>query len=120
MEKKQRKYYNIIKKQLEQLGLFDQADDLVLQDAARCRVLIDEAEEIVNSMEGNARHLQVFPTGATQISPAMNNLRGHQADWRAYCSELGLSPKARKSMDTAKSKPAATSRLMQIKNRKIG
>lgn len=114
MTKQQRKYYNLIKKQLEQLDLLNSADDLIIQDAARCRMLIDEAAQIIDDYEGAMRHLQVFPTGAVQITPAMNNLRGHQADWRAYCNELGLSNKGRKAMEMKERKGKPQSKLMAL------
>lgn len=119
MNRTQKKYYNQIKKDLEQIGAYSAADEMLIEDAAYCRQLIEEARQIVESKELEDRHLQHFPkSGAVQINPAMNNLRGLQHDWIKYCDVLGLSPKARKTLDIESAKPKAVSKLMQIKSKK--
>lgn len=119
MNKTQRKYYGQIKKELELIGTYSPADEMLIEDAAYCRQLVEEARQIVESKDIEDRHLQHFPkTGSVQINPAMNNLRGLQQDWIKYCDVLGLSPKARKALAIDSAKPKAVSKLMQIKSKK--
>jgi len=72
-------------------GHYLPSDDLLIEHAALTLTLIDQARKDV-------KHIQVFPTVATQIAPEMNNLRGLLKDFIGYTKELGLSPAARKAL----------------------
>ena len=85
-------HFEKIKRLVIDLGIYNSADDITIRHAALCLALIDEAEPDIE-------HIQVFPTGAMQVHPKINNLRGLMNDWQAYAKILGLSPAARKSLE---------------------
>lgn len=98
---------------LQQLGIYSEIDATLHQQAALTLALIDEAEAIARD------HMQVFPTGATQIAPEINNLRGLMKDWERFVDHFGLSPAARKKLGIElKTNEKPKSSLMAIRAKK--
>ena len=85
-------HFKRIKALVKDLGIYNAADDITIEHAALNLALIDEAKPDIE-------HIQVFPTGAMQVHPKINNLRGLMNDWQAYAKILGLTPAARKSLE---------------------
>lgn len=81
-----------VKAMVVNLNIYSPADDITIEHAALCLALIDEAKQDIE-------HIQIFPTGAMQVHPKINNLRGLMNDWQAYAKILGLTPAARKSLE---------------------
>jgi hypothetical protein len=108
MKKEIKKHFDRIKQVMEQAGTYAFTDDIVIEHAAETLALIDTARTLVKDQ------MQVFPTGAVQIAPQVNNLRGLLADFRKYADDLGLSPAARKKLDI-KIKPQKQSALSALR-----
>jgi phage terminase small subunit len=106
-KKRQAKHKTKLIKSLQAQGIYNVVDDSIHEHAALCLALIEEAESIAGE------HMQVFPTGATQIAPEINNLRGLLKDWIAYADVLGLSPRARKRLEIIEEKPKEQSALVK-------
>lgn len=88
-------YIDRIKQACHETGKYSAADDLIIEHAALILMYIDQARQQVVT-EGL---VQTFKTGAKNISPEINNLRGLLKDFRDYCDDLGLSPAARKRLE---------------------
>ena len=90
MTRTERKYYNIIKKAMTEAGVYNPATDVVIEHAAVTLSMIDDAKKAVNE----SGQIQTFKTGAKQIAPEVNNLRGLLSDFLKYADKLGLTPGA--------------------------
>ena len=88
MTAQERKYFKDIKKQMEEAGIYSPVTDTVIEHAAVTLVLIDTAKGLLKTKG----QIQSFKTGARQISPEVNNLRGLLSDFRKYAETLGLTP----------------------------
>jgi P27 family predicted phage terminase small subunit len=94
MLKQEKAYFEKIKTALEYQGNYSPVDDLLIQHAAETLYQLDLSRKELDK----TGRVQKFKTGATQISPELNNWRGLKQDFMKYCDQLGLSPKARKSI----------------------
>lgn len=114
MTKNQKKHFTNLKKLVDATGQYLPAvDDIGLEHAAILLDMIDTAKEQV------AEHIQVFPTGARQIAPEVNNLRGLLADFSKMADKLGLSPAARKKMGVEVKKEKPKSALMAMRRKAL-
>ena len=105
-EKRAKKHAVKIKKLMTDAGTYSIADDAAIESAGLLLALIDEAKELVKT------HIQHYTkSGATAISPEINNLRGLLQDYRKFADDLGLTPKSRKKLDVQKKKEVASSVL---------
>ena len=92
MQTTNKKYVKSVKAAVESTGLYTSADDIVIEQAALLLTMIDKAREEVEN------YIQVFPTGAEQIAPQVNNLRGLVSDFQKVAMQLGLTPASRKKL----------------------
>lgn len=90
MTRKERKYYNRIKKGMVAAGIYTDINDSVIEHAAITLSLVDDAKAAVEK----SGQIQTFKTGAKQIAPEVNNLRGLMSDFLKYADKLGLTPGA--------------------------
>jgi len=90
MTRKERKYYNRIKKGMVDAGIYTDINDSVIEHAAVTLSLVDDAKAAVEK----SGQIQTFKTGAKQIAPEVNNLRGLMSDFLKYADKLGLTPGA--------------------------
>jgi len=90
-------------------GKYSEADEVIIEHAALTLLYIDKARVEVQA----AGLVQEFKTGAKNTSPELGNLRGLLKDFREYCDDLGLSPKARKRLDIALEDGKPQSALMK-------
>ena len=105
-EKRAKKHANKIKKLMIDAGSYSEADDSAIESAGLLLALIDEAKDLVKT------HIQHYTkSGATAISPEINNLRGLLQDYRKFADDLGLTPKSRKKLDVKKKKEVTSSVL---------
>jgi P27 family predicted phage terminase small subunit len=84
----EKKYFNQIKTAMQEAGIYSAPNDTLIEHAALTLVMIDAAKQAVKKQG----QIQKFKTGARQISPEVNNLRGLLSDFRKYAETLGLSP----------------------------
>ena len=112
MTTNQKKHYNRVKKLVEVTGQYlPGVDDIAVEHAAILLDMIEVARAQV------AEHMQVFPSGARQIAPEVNNLRGLLADFQKAASQLGLSPAARKKMGVEVKAEKPKSALMALRRK---
>ena len=105
-EKRAKKHAAKIKKLMIDAGSYSEADDSAIESAGLLLALIDEAKDLVKT------HIQHYTkSGATAISPEINNLRGLLQDYRKFADDLGLTPKSRKKLDVQKKKEVTSSVL---------
>jgi phage terminase small subunit len=57
------------------------------------------------------KYVQIYPTGATNISPELNNVRGLIGDFNKIANQLGLTPASRKRLGIEKKKEVKSSIL---------
>jgi len=105
MTSNQKKHFNKLKKLIEETGQYMPADDIAISHAAKILDMIDTAEKELDE------HIQVFSSGARQIAPEVNNLRGLMADFQKCATQLGLTPAARRKMGVEKKKQVKSSIL---------
>lgn len=86
----EKKYFNRIKEAMQSAKIYSDVNDIVIEHAAVTLAMIDTAKKAVKTKG----QIQNFKTGARQISPEVNNLRGLMSDFRKYADTLGLTPSA--------------------------
>lgn len=92
MQTVNKKHAKAIREAVQHTGHYTEADEIVINQAALILTMIDQAQKEVTQF------IQVFPTGAEQISPQVNNLRGLIADFQKIAMQLGLTPAARRKL----------------------
>lgn len=106
MTPNQKKHYNKLRKLVETTGQYlPQVDDMIIEHGALILDMIDDAKKELGE------HIQVFSTGARQISPEVNNLRGLLQDFQKVANQLGLTPASRKKLGVEKKKEVKSSVL---------
>lgn len=73
---------------MAEAGIYAPVHNTLIEHAAVTLAMIDTAKKQVKQVG----QIQKFKTGARQISPEINNLRGLLADFRKYADQLGMSP----------------------------
>jgi phage terminase small subunit len=112
-EKAAKKHSEKIKGLMTDAGTYSFADDAAIESAGLLLALIDEAKELVKT------HIQFYAkSGATAISPEINNLRGLMQDYRKFADDLGLTPKSRKKLDIQKKKEVKSS-VLELRKKAI-
>lgn len=115
MQTTNKKHIKAIRAAVESIGHYNPADDIVIEQAALLLTMIDKARAEVQN------YIQVFPSGAEQIAPQVNNLRGLISDFQGFADKLGLTPAARKKLGVEPAKKEnAKSSLMAMRNAKSG
>lgn len=114
MEAEIKAHYDKILESVKRTGRYNEADNVLIEHAALTLSLIEKANKELKK----SGMIQTFKTGAKQIAPEINNLRGLLADFRKYCDDLGLSPAARKSLDIQIVEEKKVSRIMQLRKAK--
>jgi phage terminase small subunit len=105
MQEINKKHILDIKKAMQDANLYEKSDDKIIEQAALLLTMLDRAKEEL------ANYVQVFPTGATNVSPEMNNVRGLISDFNKLANQLGLTPYSRKKLGVEKKKEVKASIL---------
>lgn len=105
MQKINKRHVNSIKQSMQDAGIYNSADDKMIEQAALILTMLDQAKKELES------YVQVFPTGATNVSPEMTNVRGLVSDFNRIASHLGLTPASRKKLGVEKKKEVKSSVL---------
>ena len=105
MQKINKKHIHSITKAMKDSGIYTPADDKMIEQAALILTMLDQAKKELDS------YVQVFATGAANVSPEMANVRGLVSDFNRIASHLGLTPASRKKLDVQKKKEVTSSVL---------
>jgi phage terminase small subunit len=77
----------------------------MIEQAALILTMLDQAKKELE------KYVQIYPTGATNISPELNNVRGLIGDFNKIANQLGLTPASRKRLGIEKKKEVKSSIL---------
>jgi P27 family predicted phage terminase small subunit len=105
MQKVNKKHIDSIRKSMEEIGTYNQVDDKMIEQAALILTMLDQAKKELE------KYVQIYPTGATNISPELNNVRGLIGDFNKIANQLGLTPASRKRLGIEKKKEVKSSIL---------
>jgi phage terminase small subunit len=105
MQKIDKKHIAAIRKAMEDNGLYQKSDVKIIEQGALLLTMLDRAKEELE------QYVQVFPTGATNVSPEMGNVRGLISDFNKIANQLGLTPYSRKKLGVERKKETKSSIL---------
>lgn len=105
MQKIDKKHIDAITDAVKSAGVYEKSDDKIIEQAALLLTMIDRAKKELQD------YVQVFQTGAANVSPQMANVRGLVSDFNKIAAQLGLTPASRKKLGIEKKKEVKSSVL---------
>jgi P27 family predicted phage terminase small subunit len=89
----EKRFFNQLCDHLKEIGLFSEADNVIISRTAKVMALLEEADKDIKKGQ-----IQDFPNGTRQISPEHTVYKNHLATLIGLLKDLGLTPSARNKM----------------------